>query len=335
MIDFRYHLVSIVSIFLALAVGIVLGAGPLQGEIGATLKDEVAGLRGDKSQLNAELDAAQKGIEARDGYLAAANPRVLAGTLLGRTVAVVALPGAEPNLVEATRSTLQSAGSFVTSTTTLTEEWATTDDTKSSIRDAVVARVAGNTDVPITDTGSTAPRDVLLASLLVRPAGTKAVAVDPVAARRGLASLSDGGLLSVELPEGGYQRAQLAVVVSGPVSAGDEQAQKDTAKAWVDLVVALDDRSEGTVLAASESAQDAGTSVLATMRGDAAASAQVSGVDDAGDPVGQGSIVHALLGQVGGRTGQYGLAAGAEAPFAPFPTPEATPSPTPTASATP
>ena len=29
-IDFRYHLVSVVSIFLALAVGIVLGAGPLQ-----------------------------------------------------------------------------------------------------------------------------------------------------------------------------------------------------------------------------------------------------------------------------------------------------------------
>ena len=37
MIDFRYHLVSIISIFMALAVGIVLGAGPLQGQIGDTL----------------------------------------------------------------------------------------------------------------------------------------------------------------------------------------------------------------------------------------------------------------------------------------------------------
>ena len=41
MIDFRYHLVSIVSIFLALAVGIVLGAGPLQGQIGDTLTAEI------------------------------------------------------------------------------------------------------------------------------------------------------------------------------------------------------------------------------------------------------------------------------------------------------
>ena len=30
MINFRYHVVSIIGIFIALAVGVVLGAGPLQ-----------------------------------------------------------------------------------------------------------------------------------------------------------------------------------------------------------------------------------------------------------------------------------------------------------------
>ena len=40
-IDFRYHLVSLVSIFLALAVGIVLGAGPLKERLGNTLTGEV------------------------------------------------------------------------------------------------------------------------------------------------------------------------------------------------------------------------------------------------------------------------------------------------------
>ena len=44
MIDFRYHLVSIASVFLALAVGIVLGAGPLKGTLGDTLASEVAQL---------------------------------------------------------------------------------------------------------------------------------------------------------------------------------------------------------------------------------------------------------------------------------------------------
>ena len=55
MIDFRYHVVSIVSIFLALAVGIVLGAGPLQGRLGDTLSKEVSGLRKDKTNLNNQL----------------------------------------------------------------------------------------------------------------------------------------------------------------------------------------------------------------------------------------------------------------------------------------
>ena len=31
MINFRYHIVSIVSVFLALAIGVALGGGPLKG----------------------------------------------------------------------------------------------------------------------------------------------------------------------------------------------------------------------------------------------------------------------------------------------------------------
>ena len=35
MINFRYHVVSIIGIFIALSVGVVLGAGPLQSRIQA------------------------------------------------------------------------------------------------------------------------------------------------------------------------------------------------------------------------------------------------------------------------------------------------------------
>ena len=56
MIDFRYHLVSIISVFLALAVGIVLGAGPLQANLGDQLSDQVAALRTEKQALNDKLD---------------------------------------------------------------------------------------------------------------------------------------------------------------------------------------------------------------------------------------------------------------------------------------
>ena len=61
MIDFRYHLVSLVSVFLALAVGIVLGAGPLKEPIGESLQSQVDALRSDRDTLRTNLDAAKIG----------------------------------------------------------------------------------------------------------------------------------------------------------------------------------------------------------------------------------------------------------------------------------
>ena len=58
MIDFRYHLVSLASVLIALAVGIVLGAGPLKEGISESLNQQVTSLRTEKSALRAELDAA-------------------------------------------------------------------------------------------------------------------------------------------------------------------------------------------------------------------------------------------------------------------------------------
>ncbi|MDQ3502978.1 MAG: copper transporter, partial [Actinomycetota bacterium] len=51
MVDFRYHLVTIISIFLALAVGIVVGTTALNGPVLNGLRDRNAGLIGEKRAL--------------------------------------------------------------------------------------------------------------------------------------------------------------------------------------------------------------------------------------------------------------------------------------------
>ncbi len=328
MIDFRYHLVSIVSIFLALAVGIVLGAGPLKGEIGATLTDELAGLRDDKAQLNEQLTAAQRGMEGRDAYISAANPWVLDGLLDLRTVALVVLPGVDSTLVETTATTLGTAGARVVSTTSLTESWVAADDSTASARQAAVARVAGAVGVDLEAVGGgVAPRDALLAALLTTSAAPDAPSVDTTEIDRGLQSLDDAGLLSVDTPDGAVQQAELAVVVSGAVTTGDEEARAVASAQWVDLTVALADRASATVLAAEVDPETDGVWVLTTMRDDADAAAEVSGVDNAGEPMGQASVALALTEQAAGAVGQYGLASGADAPFAPLPTPTPTTTP--------
>ena len=91
MIDFRYHLVSIVSIFLALAVGIALGAGPLQQPIGQTLSSQVSTLRQEKDNLRTQLTAAQQQADAADEFAATVAPQLVASRLGGRSVVLVAV----------------------------------------------------------------------------------------------------------------------------------------------------------------------------------------------------------------------------------------------------
>ena len=98
-IDFRYHLVSIISVFLALAVGIVLGAGPLQGNLGDQLSDQVAALRTEKQTLNDKLTVSEKLVDGSDEYAAAVQPRVVRGRLTGHRAVVVVMPSADGTMV--------------------------------------------------------------------------------------------------------------------------------------------------------------------------------------------------------------------------------------------
>ncbi|NHA67790.1 copper transporter [Phycicoccus flavus] len=316
MIDFRYHIVSIVSIFLALAVGIVLGAGPLQGEIGSTLQGEIASLRDDKAELNSQVATGRTELEQRDAFLAAISPRVVAGALEGRTVAVVVLPGADASVGESVVTAVGDAGGRVASTTSVAADWVSTDPTVEAARNEAVQQAAATSGVDLSGAQGP-PRDALLAELLTRSAPAGDSGPDDTTARAGLAVLADAGLLSEDAEQ--FTRGELVVVVSGAVSDGDEQARTAAAEAWVTLTRALDTRSRGAVLAADVGSESDGVSVLTTLRGDSDATASVSTVDDAADPMGTASVVFALREQDGGSSGQYGLAPGADAAFAPVP----------------
>ena len=84
-------------------------------------------------------------------------------------------------------------------------------------------------------------------------------------------------------------------------------------------MVAIDTQSDGAVVSGNLAigADGAGT-LVGAVRNDATAVKVVSTVDDSGTPMGQASIVHGLVQQAGGEVGHFGLAAGADAPYAPL-----------------
>lgn len=118
MINFRYHVVSIIGIFIALAVGVVLGAGPLQSRIHAGVSSSANPSAADPL-LSAQADAEAAGLKA----LASST---LTGSLSSAKVALVVLPGASDDDVTAIRSTLTDAGASVAGRVTLSDNWQST-----------------------------------------------------------------------------------------------------------------------------------------------------------------------------------------------------------------
>lgn len=91
MIPFRHHVVTLVAVFLALAVGVVLGGGPLS-EVG---RDALASTSA-QPRPGSGGDASAFG----DAFATAAAPQLYDEQLAGRSVAVVALPGADQRVIE-------------------------------------------------------------------------------------------------------------------------------------------------------------------------------------------------------------------------------------------
>lgn len=137
MVDFRYHLVSLISVFLALAVGIVLGAGPLGGTISEQLDEQVEQLRVDKETLRDELAAEQDEHAQDEAFIEASAGQLLRDALPQYRVAIVRLPGVSDDVVTALTQRLEQSGAIVSGEVSLTDMWA--DPQQAAFR----AQVAG------------------------------------------------------------------------------------------------------------------------------------------------------------------------------------------------
>ena len=139
MVDFRYHLVSLISVFLALSVGIILGAGPLQNSIGQALTGQVNSLRNDNAALKAENDTLENRAKQQDEALATLTPSVLADSLTGQNVAIVRLPGVDDAALDSATTGLKAAGANIAINVTLTDVWVASE--RNAYRSAFASQI--------------------------------------------------------------------------------------------------------------------------------------------------------------------------------------------------
>ena len=108
MISYRHHVVSLVAVFLALSVGVVLGGGPLS-ELGRDDHSASASsTRADRS--------AQRTATFGDDFASASAPALYADRLDNHLVSIIAMPGADNDVVSGLSAQIRSAGGEVAGT---------------------------------------------------------------------------------------------------------------------------------------------------------------------------------------------------------------------------
>ena len=340
MIDFRYHLVSIVAVFLALAIGIVLGATALQGDTIDVLRSANNALTNKYNDASAQLSSASQLVTANDSFLQFAEPKLLNGMLTGEKIVLVTEPGAPSGVVNGIQKAAALAGAAVTGTIALQPKFNDLSGTTRANLSQINSQLATFYGIDLAsaaDSQTAYQQDaasIISEAILQRPAG------DP-----GL-SAADAGTLLKSYVDGGYLtytgnpagtasgsagttvgRATIAVIVTPPGSASD--GQNDPAD-QVLLAVATEfaGASAATLVAGPTIAASVPASPISVLR-NSSVSSQVSSVDNADTRVGQIVTIWALAGQLqGAKPGSYGMSGASGVSPVPSPVPSGTPSAT-------
>ncbi|MFE3760039.1 copper transporter [Nocardia tengchongensis] len=294
MISFRHHAISIAAVFLALAVGVVLGTRN-QG-------DGLFSGTGDRQQagdLRAENGRLTEQVKAADAFLSGAAGKLLTGALANRSVLIFTTPDADSADVDAISAALTTAGAAVTGRVGLSGAF--TDSSEGDrLRTALVNMVPAGARLKAdaVDQGSLAG-DLLGQVLLTDPGTGQSRGTQQ---ERGLAleTLRGGGFLTFS----DVQPAQLAVVVTGDGARAEENNRGTIIARFAG---GLRSHSAGVVLAGRYGAAD-GPGAIAVARSEGGLAA-VTTVDNADREIGRITTVLGLTEQLNGGTGRYGTGA--------------------------
>lgn len=338
MIDFRYHLVSIVAVFLALAIGIVLGSTELQGPAYNLLDKTTSKLQNELGQVSSQRDTAQQQATEGEQYAQAVEPTVLRDLLTGQRLLIVTEPGAQSSVVSGISSAALAAGASITGQINLATKFF---DTSGTAQDSLnqttldVAQAAG-LQLDSSATYQQQAAQVIASEILVRAPASSSANKPPADQATEASTMLQSYAASQFLSTTGQPAspATLVVVVT-PQNPPSDGSTDQLDQVLVPLVTEFAAKSSATVVVGSSAGSGAG-SPIGVLRSNNVSS-QVSTVDDADLVAGQTVAMQALaVGLAGGKAGSYGFTANGASAIAPSPapTPSGSASATPTSSST-
>jgi len=128
MINFRFHVVSLIAIFLALALGVVIGAGVIERGLVDTLNSRLDKVERESDQIKSENSRLSAENGQLKGVIGDLQPFAVSGRLRGDELGVVAVRGIDGDRTQAVVTAAQQANATVTGTLWLESKWALASD---------------------------------------------------------------------------------------------------------------------------------------------------------------------------------------------------------------
>jgi hypothetical protein len=305
-INFRYHVVSLTAVFLAVAFGLVVGTAAFNGPALEELKNRVSSISKTNEGLRDETTHLKADQQQSEQWATDAMPYLFANKLAGRRVLLVTVGDADRAYAEGMTQALTVAGAKITGKVDLQKRFVEPANRDNLLDLSDLSAPPGVTGLPANSNGVETSAALLAAALLDRNP-----AVSPEDRRKVIAAYKDAGYLSLNPDVSGPAEAVV-------VLAGAPYADKDAAKlnAGLKTVVEQFDKPGPIVVGASSTGGDG--NLVAALRDDGALGKLVSTVDNISSPQGQAAAVLALVEQVGGKAGHYGHGDGASGLLPPF-----------------
>jgi hypothetical protein len=314
LINFRFHIVSLIAVFLALGIGIIMGTAVIDRAVvdrlehqQSTLRTDIGEVRSENNRLRGELKGER---DAANELADEGSERLLDGALTSVPVLIVGARGAEAQGSDELVTLLGRAKADYRGTLWLTDRF--TLDDQGELRD--LADALGFR--PDATAGTLRSAAVTRLARALRPA-IGDTATDPSV--EVIAKLRQKGFLDYEAPDGvdastfpTLAAETRIVVLSGPTAVvPDKQLMLPFTRA---LLAARPDRGPVLVLAASGAppvTREEDT-FIGPIRDDGDLVDRLSTVDDIDDFSGRVATVLALGDLGGGRFGHFGRGQGAQ-----------------------
>ena len=110
MVNFRFHLVSLVAVFLALALGIGMGATVIDKATVDSLKNRVIDVESERDAAGQQAAALQTRIDRLDDFDDTTRPFLISGKLRDTSIVMLAIRGVDQKPLEQTREMVTDSG---------------------------------------------------------------------------------------------------------------------------------------------------------------------------------------------------------------------------------